>query len=287
MGRYQIRRLDRNRLYDEVWNDPVTIVSTRYGMSDVALAKYCRELGVPLPPRGYWSRLRVGQLVQRPALPDHLGPQVKEIRRWIGKKRAQPERLGDSEKGYGFTVVPNVIPVSACLQNPHPLVKKTEEVLRATRTNKYGVYFHRSGILSVRVSPALLERALRILNSMVISVEALGYTVAVGNGKSLIVVNGITIEFLLEEEVHREAHVPLPEELRKISNGEYVWIPCWDYRPSGNLILRITDVSCSAGIRKKFRDAFSKRVEAKLPDFIKAVLEAVKQKMVMGKGGNR
>ena len=51
MGPYE-----REKLYEEVWKEPVIVVAKRYGVSEVALAKACRKLAVPLPPRGYWAR---------------------------------------------------------------------------------------------------------------------------------------------------------------------------------------------------------------------------------------
>jgi hypothetical protein len=48
---------ERKKLYQEVWAEPVKIVAWRYGVSDVALAKTCRKLAIPLPGRGYWARL--------------------------------------------------------------------------------------------------------------------------------------------------------------------------------------------------------------------------------------
>ena len=44
---------ERDKLYEEVWAEPVKIVAQRYGVSDVALAKTCRKLGIPLPGRGH------------------------------------------------------------------------------------------------------------------------------------------------------------------------------------------------------------------------------------------
>lgn len=49
---------DREKLYEEIWKEPALVVAKRYGISSVALAKACRKLSVPLPPRGYWARVR-------------------------------------------------------------------------------------------------------------------------------------------------------------------------------------------------------------------------------------
>jgi hypothetical protein len=70
--RYQVgalaKRYDRQRLYEQVWQEPMTVVARTYGVSGVYLARVCRLLSVPVPPRGYWARVRNGQRVRRPAL---------------------------------------------------------------------------------------------------------------------------------------------------------------------------------------------------------------------------
>ncbi len=64
-----LRRYDRAALYEQVWSQPVQHVATSYGISGVGLGKVCRTLRVPVPPRGYWARLRNGYRVRRSPLP--------------------------------------------------------------------------------------------------------------------------------------------------------------------------------------------------------------------------
>ena len=67
-----MNKYDRNKLYEQVWREPVSTVAKRYGVTDTALAKACRRLNVPLPPRGYWAKVKSGQPVTRPKLPDPI-----------------------------------------------------------------------------------------------------------------------------------------------------------------------------------------------------------------------
>ena len=62
---YRTRTYKRDELYNQVWSEPMTKVASRYGVSDVALAKMCRQLDVPLPSRGYWQKLAAGQRPER------------------------------------------------------------------------------------------------------------------------------------------------------------------------------------------------------------------------------
>jgi hypothetical protein len=53
----------RSKLDEEVWEEPVRTIAIRYGVSDVALGKVCRKLGVPMPGKEYWVRKMVGSRV--------------------------------------------------------------------------------------------------------------------------------------------------------------------------------------------------------------------------------
>lgn len=60
---------NRETLYQEVWNMPVTEVAKRYKVSDVAIHKVCKSLNIPTPPPGYWAKMRAGKPVKKPPLP--------------------------------------------------------------------------------------------------------------------------------------------------------------------------------------------------------------------------
>jgi hypothetical protein len=62
--------LSREDLYELAWSKPISELSKDFGISDVALAKRCRRLGIPLPGRGYWARVDAGQKPYRPKLPE-------------------------------------------------------------------------------------------------------------------------------------------------------------------------------------------------------------------------
>jgi len=64
-----LRRYDRATLYDQVWSRPVYEIAKSYGISEVRLGKVCRKLMVPVPPRGYWARVRRGYKLKKSSLP--------------------------------------------------------------------------------------------------------------------------------------------------------------------------------------------------------------------------
>jgi hypothetical protein len=65
-------RYDRVALYEQVWSEPVRNIAKSYGISGVFLGKVCRKLNVPVPPRGYWARVRNGFTSRKPSLPHEL-----------------------------------------------------------------------------------------------------------------------------------------------------------------------------------------------------------------------
>lgn len=61
--------LSRNELYERVWTDPVRTVAETFEVSDVWLKKCCAQADIPVPERGYWTKLKAGKPVIRVQLP--------------------------------------------------------------------------------------------------------------------------------------------------------------------------------------------------------------------------
>jgi ankyrin repeat protein len=47
---------DRERLFEDVWSEPIKDVGRKYGMSEAALSTLCTKLEIPTPPKGHWAR---------------------------------------------------------------------------------------------------------------------------------------------------------------------------------------------------------------------------------------
>lgn len=61
--------ITREELYEKVWEKPASQLKEEFGVSDVAIAKACRKMEIPKPPRGYWARLQNGRKVKKTPLP--------------------------------------------------------------------------------------------------------------------------------------------------------------------------------------------------------------------------
>lgn len=69
----QYNTYNREKLYEEVWAQPVVKVAEQYGVSDVAIHKVCKLLNIPTPPLGYWAKIRAGAKIKKTPLPKTQG----------------------------------------------------------------------------------------------------------------------------------------------------------------------------------------------------------------------
>lgn len=55
--------IERKKLEKQVWLAPTSSLAIEYGVSDKAIEKCCKKLGIEKPPRGYWRKVEEGYLV--------------------------------------------------------------------------------------------------------------------------------------------------------------------------------------------------------------------------------
>jgi hypothetical protein len=162
-------------LYEQVRTEPVRTVAKRYGVSDVAFAKICRKLAVPLPGRGYWARKAAGQTPRRPPLakaPEGVEEEMK-VTHWRDDRHPPPPLPAEVQERVVREREPQAaIVVAATLEQPHKLVTSASRLLGRAKANEDGLVTSREKrCLDVSVSPALLDRALRILDALVKACE--------------------------------------------------------------------------------------------------------------------
>ena len=57
--------LSRSQLYDEIWKISVQGVAKKYNLHYQQLLNSCKEANIPIPPSGYWSKLKCGKDVSQ------------------------------------------------------------------------------------------------------------------------------------------------------------------------------------------------------------------------------
>jgi hypothetical protein len=253
-----------------VWSEPAYKVAERYKTSGVALAKKCRQADVPLPPRGYWARLKHGKRVRRPALkPAGRGKsETIVITEGTGPRpgpEQQKERVLDPKIAKLIAaeqLEKNRIVVPEVVTRLHPEAKKLADAAQIAA---------RGWDRRNEPSSSLERRRRRILHAFFRAVEARGGTV-----KALPYDRGFDVTLLGSEfamscsEPEKRVRVPLTREEMKARQS---W-ETRDYKTvterAGYLRMRTT-----RGVDRPmdFRDTEDRPLETQLNDVMVWLLE--------------
>ncbi len=88
-------KLDRKKLYDEIWNMSMTKVSKKYNIPHYKLKKICEKFNIPTPKSGYFTKLDFGKPVIKEPLPkfktDEIDFSLIEKRNKETKKESKKE----------------------------------------------------------------------------------------------------------------------------------------------------------------------------------------------------
>ena len=163
--------VDRAKLYQEVWAEPMITVAKRYEVSSSFLGRVCERLKVPRPPRGYWAQLKVGRADNRPHSRRPLLGMTSngcETVRHRGRSRCQAPVLKKPRNK---------------IERParHPLVvgvlEHFERGIVSTTDEKYFKPYKRN-IVDVLTSKGCLKRALDVASELYLALEQRGHRVS-------------------------------------------------------------------------------------------------------------
>lgn len=278
--------ITREHLHDMILAEPVRTVAARLGISDRGLARICHRLRVPMPGHGYWQRRAVGREDVRQPLPP-LAPDATEGERRATVIPTTPSRKEREPSGVTLDAAElerapdQMIQVQSTLTDPHPLVDRTARALRKARRDHRGLLVpEQRRVLDVRVTSATLDRALLVADALMKALTNRGYPMtvdALGEGGTSVQVSGEQLSVVIEE-VIRRVELPPAKPFRQSLVG-YV-LPAqiqYNYIPTGNLRLRITDGEI-AGTRRTWQDTSKRRLESRLNSFVIGLLHAADAK---------
>ena len=270
--------LTRMELYELVWSKPLRHLAKEFGMSDVALGKWCKKMDIPRPGVGYWQMKEAGKKLRRRRLPDperedELHVRVPHYESGELESDSPPPPLPDYEV---FENAPeNQIVVGEKLLRPHPHVAHARKLLRAGRVDsKYGwIYGWEWPYLEIRVSPGTLDRASRLMDALLKTLTSRGVAVEVEEADdckeaTVAVIDGERIGFGLFESPHKGL---VEDAWSKKKVPRMV--------PSGLFVLRIR--GHYGGDVVQIRDQKRRSVEDRLNEFvIRLHREAARRKEV-------
>lgn len=233
----RVTQEERESLYNEVWTDPVTVVAQRYGMSDNGLRKNLRRLWIPLPPKGYWARVKAGQKVPKSELPKVRGELKNYVHSYAIKYRTDTDQLTDDElkeSGDLSLLTDDTISfihetcsklqVKSQLRNPHHLITehKEESAYREKRnralqqasfnTDYYNItknkYRDNKAAIPIDVSDVNINRAYRIMEALINTIDDMeghtGLSLDSGKDKAYLVVMRTYFYFEMREEKNKK-----------------------------------------------------------------------------------
>jgi hypothetical protein len=273
-------KIERQKLYDEVWSTPMLQLAKSFGISDRGLAKICERLNVPVPPRGYWRRKETGQDVSREPL-----PALREGQRdYVVYQRTIREDVDDPEarEHQEFEKrAENRINVASPGSEIHPIATKIRSALEKAKQSESGALMSDGEWCSLlAVSKGALERSLLIIDALFRTFEARGFATAFEKEKKTasVEIDKVRVTFALEEVLDRKERELTPAQQKdKIKNPWRYRYPEYFKVPSGRLCLKITHPTWGVS-RLSWTDGKRQRVEDRLNDFMAAVRnEAVEQ----------
>ena len=180
--------ITRTQLYELVWTTPIQKLATRFGLSDVGLAKVCKRHKIPRPPRGYWAKLANGKRVRKFPLSEVKDPSLEEVHfadrgtAAVASPRAEKQLAVDpaiADLIAAESLPDHRIEVATDLRGADPLVQATREALQQAEPDDYGRVSRRwdfpKPCFEVCVGRASAQRALLILHSLVRAFKVRGY----------------------------------------------------------------------------------------------------------------
>ncbi|RAS31917.1 hypothetical protein BX591_10822 [Paraburkholderia bryophila] len=214
---YANQDFEREKLYEEVWAEPVTTVAKRYQISDVGLRKICISLGVPLPVAGHWAKVAAGKTVKKPPLPPTKGPTTyqrsmfKDPRDDELSTRAQAKINEDAARAPEVPAITVRTTIDECLPLVKRMAKKLDGKQRDSRT---WPYCEGAGLMRISVSRQNSLRALLVLNHLLETLSAAGYSVSSGDKESdpaYATIFDVKLTFRVKERSRQES-IPLTQE---------------------------------------------------------------------------
>jgi len=168
--------LDRQELYRLVWSEPISKLASSFNVSGSYLARICRDLDVPTPPRGYWAQLKAGNKPKMTALPARK-PGTPSV--WI--------RSASSSIPTDIRPVPpeprEEIPVPRRKVVSHGLLEDANDIFAKSKASYSSVFLsprHRK-VVDILTTPESLGRTITFAQRLYSRLKDYGYQVTLAN----------------------------------------------------------------------------------------------------------
>lgn len=260
--------LTREGLYEQVWEKPTSQLAKDFNISDSAIAKWCRKMEVPKPPRGYWAKKQsYVRVKQTPLKPLSL------------KGTSSIQYNPDYPKREKVHIeVPDDIKIEkGSLRSPHPLVHEAKDVFEHSETHHLrGVYdLRHEKVLDIQVSPESLDRALLFFDTVLKTLERMGAKVRFEKDyqwvKTVVSFKEFDFQIGLYETGRRSKKPePVNEEYSFLNHERY------KFTPTGYFSFRIHNAYY--GARGEWKENAKTKIDSHLKSIIKEFYRLIEMK---------
>ncbi|MEY9419437.1 hypothetical protein ABIF69_005879 [Bradyrhizobium japonicum] len=265
--------LGREELYALVWATPMSRLAVQYGLSGNGLAKICRRLEVPYPPRGYWARKEAGKKVTQAALPT-IGSGTRAQVTIAPSLPAPPPPRMPTELEEGLATARQLtagLKIPGKLHHPHQIVAGWIEERQREREQAKRYSWGRGGYVPPDFT-AMERRRHRLLSTLLIALERHGFTARVDERGRPAVEIARQVAALIIKEKYRQIRQPLTEEEKKRGfNPKRPWRQ--EMQPTGLLQLSI-EPRLHPTLRQSWIEAVDQPLEAQLPEIAAVFIAA-------------
>lgn len=285
---------EREKLYEEIWAQPIGDVAERYGVTNEAIRRVCDTLCIPAPPVGYWPQLYAGKDVQREPLPQFSGATTVRVSRPRGRGATAMKASKDlltflpEQERQRILGICQSIEVRDKLSAPHRLIaefldellarRKREKERQRRSSSSFGSYNtpptqdEDKSVLDIQVSEDQLNRACRILDVFIKGVEELGgsMTIDAKDRHTYALMGKDRIRLKLVEKSKWTPHVLTAQEEARRKKERQFSTPTYDKVPTGEFELQFL-YDCSS--KRVFKDTAKQSLDSVLGTALVALLE--------------
>lgn len=261
-------KIYREELYRRVWETPVSRLAKEFDISDVGLAKACRKHEIPLPPAGYWTKLRHGKVVSKPELPNRAPVEI-QLKAHRFRSASSMKKRADTP-----TISVDVQPTQSPEQLS-PFTAATRRKLLKTKPDVYGfVGCAEPGLFDCRIGAGEIELVCHLLDAIEKALPQVNVKLVKGKERLEVEHEGQSLTFKLVEQCTRTEYVVRDKHYKGWEGKDYV------YTFPGTFSLEINGYFEG---RKRWADGKRASLSQKLGDFVLglvAAAQALKQRAI-------
>lgn len=247
MERRPLKFFTRTWLYQELWKRPATQIAAELNVSPVWIGRLAKRNLIPRPPRGHWQKIRAGVAIRSPALPlPEYDPELKVEGRNQNWDYYRPSHSKHLKR-----------------QTPRMRSKITSDVFRQLRDDlknsdrrNRGLNFLTKESFWFEVSEAQFDRAILLAENLTINLKQVGFEISHEEDGLRLWYDDVWILFKIEERTFRTYNNRY-KCLCFRSECEICYQEPWTYHNTGELRVRISDLSC-------FKDTEKSSVEDRI-----------------------